>query len=403
MKAVGWLAVGALLAGGLVVGSGGGEARVWPVGMEVAGPRSGDGQVDPLVADAVDVALARQAVAVRRGDGSGFVAQVAPAVKARQLRVLQNLRALKAQVGFRRREAWVDPGAVQRYGAGAVTFRISLRYAVTDLRPAATDLGYTYVVRAGKAELVDVTRLDGVLRSNRQPWDVADLEVVEKDGVVVLVDRGQRAKGERLAAVTARAAVVVRRLWPGPLQEIPLVVAVADPGVLTDLPATLPGSEPVRIHPMHSPADDGRPVGGWAVVTGEPTLPELVHGLTHLTPVKMGDEAPRWLAEGLAAYAANLVRPPAAVAAERAEVARQVKGRIERLPRDDEFTTTESYRTSWLAVDLMARGVGVGSVTRFYLQVARRGYNEYARNRMMQAYAGLTADDLVANLRGPAA
>ncbi|TDC14277.1 hypothetical protein E1261_43790 [Kribbella albertanoniae] len=58
---------------------------------------------------------------------------------------------------------------------------------------------------------------------------------------------------------------------------------------------------------------------------------------------------------------------------------------------------------SWLAVDLMVRAVGVGSVTRFYLQIARRGYSEYARARMMQEYAGITAGDLVVNLRGPAA
>lgn len=403
MRVVGWLVVGGLLGAGLVVAPGGSQVGVLPVAAEVGLPSAGDGRVDPVVGNAVDVGLARQAVAFRRGDAAGFLAEVAPGAVGRQARVFRGLRALEAQVGFRRREAWVDAGAVRRYGAGAVTFRVSMRYAVTGLKPAVADLGYTYVVRGGVARLVDVTRLDAVLKSNRQPWDVADLEVVRRNGVVVLVDRGQRARGERIAAVTAQAAAVVRRVWPGPLQKIPLVVAVKDPTVLTNLPATLPGQELIRIQPMHSAAPDGRPVGGWVVASGEPSLPEVVHGLVHLAAVKMGDEAPRWLAEGLAAWAANLVRPAEVVARERVAVAAAVRGRVERLPRDDEFAVTESYRVSWLAVDLMVRAVGVGSVTRFYLQVARRGYSEYARARMMQEYAGITAADLVVNLRGPSA
>ncbi len=440
MRAVGWLVVGGLLGAGLVVAPGGSQVGVLPVAAEVGLPSAGDGRVDPVVGHAVDVGLAQQAVAFRRGDVAGFLAEVAPGAAGRQARVFRGLRALEAEVGFRRREAWVDPGAVRRYGAGAVTLRVSMRYAVTGLKPAVADLGYTYVVRGGVARLVDVTRLDAVLKSNRQPWDVAELEVVRRDGVVVLVDRGQRLRGERIATITAQAAKVVNRLWPGPLQKIPLVVALKDPQVLTDLPATLPGQEPIRIQPMHSARPDGRPVGGWVVVApeggapkagvggasvgganervmpaaggrpdgtaglgGVPSLPEVVHGLTHLAAVKMGDEAPRWLAEGLAAYAANLVRPGPEVARERAEGVAAVWGRIERLPWDDEFGVTESYRVSWLAVDLMVRAVGVGSVTRFYLQVARRGYSEYARARMMQEYAGITAGDLVVNLRGPAA
>ncbi|MET7277205.1 hypothetical protein ABZS29_03155 [Kribbella sp. NPDC005582] len=413
MRRVGWFVVGGVLAAGLVVTPP--RVAVLPVAAEVGLPSAGDGRVSPLVGHAVDVALARQAVAFRRGDERGFLQEVAPGAVERQARMFRGLRALEAQVGFRRREVWVDPGAVRRYGAGAVTLRVSMRYAVTDLKPAVEDLGYTYVIRDGVARLVDATRLDAVLRSNRQPWDVAELEVVRRAGVVVLVDRGERARGEQIAAVTAQAAKVVDKLWSGPLQKIPLVVALKDPDVLTDLPATLPGQEPIRIQPMHSAAPDGRPVGGWIVLAPGaaeavgaqprvvPSLAEMVHGLMHLMPVKMGDEAPRWLAEGLAAYAANLVRPAPDVARERAAVADAVRGRIDRLPSDDEFTTTDSYRTSWLAVDLMARAVGVGSVTRFYLQVARRGYSEFARARMMREYAGITAGDLVANLRGPAA
>ncbi|MFB6726458.1 hypothetical protein ACFCV3_40185 [Kribbella sp. NPDC056345] len=405
MRRVGWLVVGGLLGAGLVVAPGGSQVGVLPVAAEVGLPSAGDGRVDPVVGQAVDAGLARQAVAFRRGDAAGFLAEVAPGAAGRQARVFRGLRALEAEVGFRRREVWVDPGAVRRYGAGAVTLRVSMRYAVTGLKPAVADLGYTYVVRGGVARLVDVTRLDAVLKSNRQPWDVAELDVVRRDGVVVLVDRGQRTRGERIATVTAEAAKVVNRLWPGPLQKIPLVVALRDPQVLTDLPATLPGQEPIRIQPMHSARPDGRPVGGWVVVAPAeaPGISDMVHGLTHLAAVKMGDEAPRWLAEGLAAYAANLVRPGPEVARERAEGLAAVRGRVERLPRDDEFGVTESYRVSWLAVDLMVRAVGVGSVTRFYLQVARRGYSEYARARMMQEYAGITAGDLVVNLRGPAA
>ena len=63
----------------------------------------------------------------------------------------------------------------------------------------------------------------------------------------------------------------------------------------------------------------------------------------HLVPVKMGDEAPRWLAERLAQYAADQVR-----------VRRPALGKpfdqLTALPAADEFTSTESYEISRLAV-----------------------------------------------------
>jgi len=43
----------------------------------------------------------------------------------------------------------------------------------------------------------------------------------------------------------------------------------------------------------------------------------------------------------------------------------------------------------------------VRPVTQFYVQVARRGYNEFARERLMREYTGLIPSDLVEALRNP--
>lgn len=370
---------------------------------------SPDGQVDPRLGAAVDAILARRGIAVRTNNLPMFLRDIGPELHAEQRLLFQNLRKLAMRVTFRREEPWTNYAAVRRYGAATGTFRVSMRYELggTALAQATTDVGYTYTVRDGRLYLVDDNDLDHAIRSGRQPWDYGPIDVVRRSNVLVIVDRGQLPKARRLADETVRMAKQVRQLWRGPLQLVPMVVALRDPGVLTNLPAVPPPDEPARVQAMPSPAVHGRPVGGWIVVTpaAQSTIDsaQLTHALMHLLPVRLGEEAPLWLAEGMARYAENLqlvaTGRGASVRARRELVRRESLGELTRLPADDEFSSPASGEISWVAVEHLIGKTGRKAVTDFYLQVARRGYNDFARERLLQEYTGLTEADLVESLR----
>jgi hypothetical protein len=122
----------------------------------------------------------------------------------------------------------------------------------------------------------------------------------------------------------------------------------------------------------------------------------------HLLPVRLGDGAPRWLAEGMAQYAGNLQLPAAQRARMRAALTQQEVPRLTRLPNDGEFEGGASEGISWLAVEHLIAKAGVKPVTEYYRQVARRGYNDAARERLMQEYTGFTPARLVEAVRATA-
>jgi hypothetical protein len=370
------------------------------------------GDVDPRLAAAVDAILARRGKATRTNNLALFLQDVSPELKGEQQRLFANMRAVGLAVTYRRAEPWNDYGAMQRFGPETGTFRVSMRYQLsgTKLPPAATDVGYTFTVRSGRLYLVDDNDLDEQLGAGRMPWDFGAIKVIRRPGAMVIVSAGEDALGERIAADTVQVAKGVRKLWRGPLQRVPVIVAMTDRRVLTGMPPTLDGDEPAVVEPMPSPAIDGRPVGGWVVVKPDKRQlfdrVELAHALVHLLPVRLGDEAPRWLAEGLAEYAGNqqqvLAGKKTEVTQERSVVSKQALGSLTALPADDAFSganSTASYNISWLAVEHLINEVGTGRVTYFYLQVARRGYSPLVRDRLMKEETGFTEKDLVASLR----
>lgn len=376
------------------------------------------GEVNPALAAAVDASLARRGIAVQTNNLPLFLRDVTPALKAEQARLFQNLQAIGMSVIYRRAEPWSNYEAVRRYGPATGTFRVTMRYVLAGSRlpQASTDLGYTYTLKRGRLYLVADNDLDRAIGSNRQPWDFGRIQVVRRSNVVVIVDRGQRALALRLAEETVRSAGQVRKLWPGLLQTVPYVVAMRSPQVLTDLPATTTaiattttgGSEPATVRPMPSSLiGNDRPSGGWVVIRPGAQRNfgsvQMEHVLMHLVSVRLGDGAPRWLAEGLAEYAEKLalVRTgdSSEVVRERLELSTRVLGELTRLPTDHEFTATDSYGISWLAVEQLIKLVGIKPVTEYYRQVARRGYNEAARDRLMEEYTGFTEARLVESLR----
>ena len=370
---------------------------------------SASGQVDPRLAAAVDAILARRGIAVQTDDVNMFLADVAPEFRPDQRLLFQNLRTLGMTVSYQRAEPWIDYEAFRKYGRATGTFRVSMRYQLggTRLDAAATDVGYTYTVRDGRLYLVADDGLDRAIGSNRQPWDFGPIEVVRRKNVLVIVNQGEAALAQKLANQTVQMARQVRKLWKGYLQVVPVVVAMRERQVLTDLPPTVPGAEPARVQAMVGPGVRGVPVGGYVVIgpgalqTFDPA--QMTHALLHLLPVRFGEDAPRWLAEGIAKYGENLQLVAsgrgAGVAKARSEVSTKVLGELTRLPADDEFTTTVSYDIAWVAVEHLIKQVGIKPVTDFYYQVARRGYSDAARERLMKEYTGFTEAALVESLR----
>jgi hypothetical protein len=370
---------------------------------------SASGDVDPRLGAAVDAILARRGIAVKQNNLQLFLRDVAPELRTEQRQVFENMHELGMAVTYRRAEVWTNYEAVRRYGLATGTFRVSMRYQISGSRlaQAATDVGYTYTVRDGRLFLVDDNDLDRAIGSGRQPWDYGPIDVVKRRNVLVVVDQGKRAYAERQADETVAMARKTRTLWKGYLQIVPMLVAMREPSVLTDLPPTLAGNEPARVQPIPSPAVDGRPVGGWIVVRPEAQdrfdSAQLSHALMHLLPVRLGEEAPRWLAEGMAQYAESLQLIATGrgkqVSAARDDIRRRALGDLVRLPADDEYDATDSDDISWLAVEQLIKQIGLRAVTDFYLQVARRGYNRPAQERLMLEYTGFSEQKLVDALR----
>jgi hypothetical protein len=311
--------------------------------------------------------------------------------------LFSNLRAVGVSVTYRRAEPWENlkgqPG----------TFRVSMRFILRGSRlgQAATDVGYSYAIRKGRLWMTSDRALDQEIGANRQPWDFGPIAVLRKPNVVVITNQGGEARAQRLADETVAAAKRVRAIWPGQLQIVPYVVALREPQVLTEIPPTLPGAEPAQVRAMLSPAIGSiQPAGGWVVLRQTTLTPaQLNHVLMHLLPVRLGDGAPHWLAEGMAQYAELQALPPAERAAKRAELTKQQLARLTRLPHDDEPV---NEAISLRVVEQLIAEAGVKPVTEYYRQVARRGYNDAARDRLMQEYTGFTAERLVESVRGSA-
>ncbi|QNE22908.1 hypothetical protein F1D05_12800 [Kribbella qitaiheensis] len=338
-----------------------------------------------------------------------FLADVAPELRDEQRVLFQNLRAVGMVVTYRRAEPWTDRPALRKFGLATGTFRVSMRYQITDARLAqtATDVGYTYTVRENRLWLVADDHLDRAIGSGRQPWDYGKIAVVKRKNILVIVNQGGELLAQNLADQTVRTAKAVRKLWKGHLQVVPVVVAMREPDVLTELPQMIPDDEPARIQAMPNPAANSQPVGGYLVIRPAALRTfdsaKETHALVHLLAVRLGDSAPRWLAEGMARYAENQQLVAAGrgpeIAEARTEINKRVLGDLTRLPADDEFSATDSYDISWVAVEHLIKQIGFKPVTEYYVQVARRGYNQFAQERLMKEYTGFTEATLVESLR----
>jgi hypothetical protein len=364
---------------------------------------------------ALDVILARRSAAVLKGDLKAFLAPVDPKqteLVARQRTLFTNLR----KFGFSTLRYFTAdgfdgaPALVEKFGTRAFSTRVMMRYQIAGLdpRPVQTDLGYTFVPRAGAWVLVDDTAIDELLTEagHRQPWDFDEVQLVRRGKVVVVVDKREASLGTKVAKVADNAVTSVRRHWKRPWNGAVLVVAMPLPGVMSTLWTagsgggwTIAAKAVTLFEGEQLGKPIGRPIGSRIVVN--PALRKkldkdlLVHEMTHVATSTLGVNAPIWAVEGLAEY----VRcrsieddPHWSVDPYRKRVRAKYLSKLTALPNEKVFAddADRAYGTSWWIVEYLADKLGEKKLATLYVDLSQHG------EAVLTKDTGLTAAQLVA-------
>ncbi len=356
-----------------------------PAGSPAAtGPADPAGERDSLAVDA----LQRQSEALHAGSQAQYLSAWDASTTAGQQRAqttYANLRALDIETLDTRyiaAETRLRPNAEQRLGGEAWTADVEVGYAVGGFgrRPARAVVSYTFVVRQGRAFIVDVRAAGG----QHQPiWTLGRLHVHRTPRTLVAAT--SEAAATRVSAHLKQAIADIEAVlpsWRGSL----VAYVPGSSGVLEALLAAAPGSydgiaavtttvdgstragAPVAIVVNAAVFDGLGPLGAQVVITHEAT-----HAATNAAVVGM----PLWVAEGFADYVGvGAVDVPFSVAAR--AVVREVRsnGVPARLPAQSDFSAGRrglevSYEGAWLANRLIAEMYGQRRLVRFYEAVVR--------------------------------
>ncbi|WP_406056055.1 peptidase MA family metallohydrolase [Kribbella sp. NBC_00889] len=368
----------------------------------------------------VDAVLARRSAAVLKGDVKGFLAAVdpkQPQLVARQRTLFTNLRqfaftSLTYFVGDER----LAPAQVARYGPTTFSTRVMMRYQLTglDAKPVQTDVGYTFVRRGTAWVLVADTAIDETLSpdGHRQPWDFGPVAVARRGKVVVVVDRGEKALGNKIAKASQGAVDGVRRHWPRPWNGAVMVVAMSEPQVLSILWTYGSGSGWTVAAKAVSLYDGDpftqrqtAPVSSRIVVN--PAVRQqldrdlLVHEMTHVATLRLGARAPLWLVEGIAEYVrtASIEDDPKwTVDPYRKSVRTKYLSSMKVLPGQPEFNASgdRAYGQSWWITSYLEDQLGETKVAALYADLAQHNTTQAAFATILKKHTGKTPAQLVA-------
>ncbi|MFF0341018.1 hypothetical protein [Kribbella sp. NPDC004875] len=417
------VAVLALAASGAVVAVHVRRGEEPPPGLGAAAVVEATPSASPTVADAarkqaVDAVLARRSTAVLAGDLKGFMAPVDPKqteLVARQRLLFTNLRkfGLSSLKYFTADAFRPVPGLVGKFGPTTFSTRVMMRYQLSGLdpRPVQTDLGYTFVQRAGTWVLVDDTGTDENLSQDghRQPWDFDEVQVVRRGSVVVVVDKREASLGTKVAQVAEKAVKSVRKHWARPWNGAVLVVAMPQERVMSTLWTAGSGdgwtiaAKAVTLfegEQLGKPA--GRPIGSRIVVN--PALRKrldkdlLVHEMTHVATATLGLNAPIWAVEGLAEYVrcrAIEDDPHWTVDPYRKRVKSQYLAKLTTLPDQSVFAADadRAYGTSWWITEYLADKLGEKKLATLYTDLSVHGES------VLKKDTGLTATQIAAGAK----
>ncbi|MET9311507.1 hypothetical protein ABZX12_06750 [Kribbella sp. NPDC003505] len=398
-------------------------------GDRVAGPATSTPTVDQAArAAAVDAVLKRRAQAVLTGNEQAFVADVDAGDKrlvARQRTLFTNLRQFGfAKLAYQQLAQQYDDTIAQKYGPSTYLVAVAMTYQIRaiDLVPVRAMLGYTFTQRANGAwVLVSDSDLDKRLPrgSHQEAWDFGPILVKREPRVLVVVEQGQEALADKLAAMSGSAVQAVSKNWPGGWNGSGVVIALDDKivrgadytqpknaedalAMATWVYRTLPGEV----------TGEGQRTDSYVVVNphnrAKVDARTLAHEFTHVATAPYGPYAPRWMVEGAATYVEFLPmdgQKPLAITQYRLDVRTKYLAKAKSLPTDDTFfaRADSSYPLSWLALDYLFTRFGGVEVGTLYRELAALGSSQQERDRIMLEHVGMTEAGLFRALKAAAA
>lgn len=362
---------------------------------------------------AVDTILLRRAKAVETVDEALFLQDLDPTDKplwAEQRVLFANLVEIGfTELGYSQAEERFDPAAVRTHGRTAYLVRVLMRYQIpkVDVTPVTTELGYTFVNRAGRWLITDDDDLDGELGpgAHQEPWDLGRIEVHRGARVLAVVEKGDTRLGRALVAEATEALAQVAEYWPRKWRGAVFVVALDEHDVRDarfadeDIESAASAGSTFSSLPGQDTAD-GTVAGAYIVINPNERdrVDEilLAHEITHVATADLGGYEPLWLAEGAAEYVSwrgiEAISSPGEVAKWEQEVIDDALPGLTSLPSDAGFyqDNADVYGVSWLAVRFLVKRIGLEQVEALYEDMARHGTDQAARDRILLSRSGLT-------------
>jgi hypothetical protein len=291
----------------------------------------------------ITAVLDRMSAAQTKGDLAGYLAAAAPDAALRE-RLTASFEGMR-RVGFSQvKLAWNGgqwsrpPGLERRYGDDqALVAVVQRRYHLAgwDTAPTTELVAWTFARRDGRWTLVgDGDGADALPKGAvPEPWALGDVSVITTKHVLLVGGRaaGEQADLRRLADRVEDAVSGVRSIWTSRTWNGKVVVyAVTDKRFVAPwfgqqaADGKHNGSGDAaefdaEVVPMEATAMDGRAgahgLAGMRMVVAPTVLDYpanqaravIRHELTHLATLKLGEEAPAWLTEGIAEYTAYRV------------------------------------------------------------------------------------------------
>jgi hypothetical protein len=370
---------------------------------------------------AVDSILIRRAQAVQTGNEALFLADVDPANKkllAAQKILFANLVEIGfGELGYSQAEERLNAAAVRAHGRTTYLVRVLMRYQIpkVDVTPVTTELGYTFVTRGGHWVLTDDDDLDGELGpgAHREAWDLGRIEVHRAPRVMVVVEKGDTERAQRIVAAAKEGLTEVTAYWPRKWLGSVLVIALDETEVRDarfadeDIESAASTGSTFSSLPGQDTAD-GTVAGGYIAVnpSQRDQVDEILlsHEITHVATADLGGYEPLWLAEGAAEYVSwsgiEAISGPSEAAKWEQEVVDQALPQLNALPTDAGFyeSNADVYGVSWLAVRYLVQRIGLARVEELYEDMAMHGIDQISRDRILLSRSGLTEATLWTSL-----
>ncbi|MGW6275935.1 hypothetical protein [Kribbella sp. NPDC055071] len=371
---------------------------------------------------AIDTILLRRAQAVQTGNEPLFLADVDPVNKrlmAAQKILFANLVELGfSEIGYSQAEERFDPAVLKAHGRTTYLVRVLMRYQIpkVDQTPVTTELGYTFVNRAGHWVLTDDDDLDQDLGpgAHQEAWDLGRIEVHRAPRVLVVVEKGDSKRGRAIATAAGEGLAEVSAYWPRKWRGSVLVISLSKTDVRDarfadeDIESAASSGATFSSLPGQDTAD-GTVAGAYIVINPNERdrVDEILlsHEITHVATADLGGYEPLWLAEGAAEYVSwrgiEAISGPGEVGKWEQEVIDDALPTLSALPTDAGFysNSADVYGVSWLAVRYLVKRIGLAGVEDLYEDMAAHGFDQASRDRILVTRTGLTEATLWTSLQ----